>query len=74
MITLTRGIGESITIGDNIKITIVGINNDSVRLTIEAPHNMSIYRSEMAEHLKLGLNKLQNKCKNNDDNNIQHVT
>ena len=70
MITLTRGIGESITIGDNIKITIIGINNDSVRLTIEAPNNMSIYRSEMEEQLKLGLKKLQNKDKNDDNNNI----
>ena len=70
MITLTRGIGESITIGDNIKITIIGINNDSVRFTIEAPNNMSIYRSEMEEQLKLGLKKLQNKDKNDDNNNI----
>jgi len=47
MLALTRKIGERIVIGDNIVVTVVGIKGDSIRLAIEAPKEVKIYRGEI---------------------------
>ena len=47
MLVLTRKVGESINIGDNIKIQIMDVKGRSVRIGIEAPKNMSIHREEV---------------------------
>lgn len=47
MLVLTRKTGESINIGDDIKISIMDIKGRSVRIGIEAPQSMSIHREEV---------------------------
>lgn len=47
MLVLTRKIGESVTIGDNIKISVMDIKGRQVRLGIEAPPEMTIHREEI---------------------------
>lgn len=47
MLVLTRKVGESIRINDNIAITIVKITGNRVRLGIEAPPHIRILRSEV---------------------------
>lgn len=47
MLVLTRKVGERLVIGDNIVVTIVDIRSDSVRLAIDAPKAVKIYRSEI---------------------------
>ncbi|EHL04621.1 carbon storage regulator CsrA [Desulfitobacterium sp. LBE] len=47
MLALTRKAGERIVIGDNIVVTIVAIKGDSIRLTIDAPKEIKIYRGEI---------------------------
>jgi len=47
MLALTRRPNETIVIGDNITVTILGINGNQVRLGIEAPKDVSIHRSEI---------------------------
>lgn len=47
MLVLTRKVGESINIGDNIKIQIMDVKGRSVRIGIEAPKNMAIHREEV---------------------------
>ena len=44
MLVLTRRLGESINIGDNIKITVVDIDGKQVKIGIEAPKDISIFR------------------------------
>lgn len=48
MLVLSRKPSETLYIGDNIKITVVRIGWDAVRLGIEAPREMNIRRSELA--------------------------
>ena len=50
MLVTSRKVGERIYIGDNIAITVVEINGDKVRLGIEAPRDVPVYRQE---HLPL---------------------
>ena len=47
MLVLSRKLGEKIYIGDNICITVVDIERGKIRLGIEAPRDVPIYRQEL---------------------------
>jgi carbon storage regulator len=47
MLVLTRRLGEKILVGDNIWITVVEIDRGKVRLGLEAPPHVSIFRQEL---------------------------
>lgn len=47
MLVLSRKRDQAIMLGDNIEITIIEIQGDQVRLGINAPKNVSIYRKEL---------------------------
>ena len=49
MLALTRKTVEKIVIGDNVVLTIVDIRGDNVRVAIEAPKQVKIYRGELYE-------------------------
>ena len=49
MLILRRKSGESIVIGDNICVTVLDINEGSVRLAIDAPKSIPILRSELLQ-------------------------
>lgn len=53
MLVLTRKISESIKLGDEITLTVIEINPTHVKLGIEAPPSMKIYRKELYEKIKL---------------------
>tara|TARA_B100000686_G_scaffold320656_1_gene372550 strand:- start:994 stop:1290 length:297 start_codon:yes stop_codon:yes gene_type:complete len=52
MLVLTRKIGESIQINDDIKVTIVEIKGKNIRVGIEAPKETKIYREELFIKIK----------------------
>lgn len=52
MLVLSRRIDESIIIGDDIVITVVGIRGDKVRIGVEAPPNVPVHRQEVYEAIK----------------------
>jgi carbon storage regulator len=64
MLALTRKIGERIMIGDNIIITVAELKGDSVRLAVEAPRDVKIYRAEIyqaiAEENKQAVTQVKN--------------
>lgn len=47
MLILTRRLGESINIGDNIKVSILGVTGRQVRIGIEAPSHVIVHREEV---------------------------
>jgi carbon storage regulator len=49
MLVLSRKCGESITIGDNIEVTVVSVKGNQVKLSINAPREISILRNELKE-------------------------
>ncbi len=51
MLILTRKVGESITIGDQIKIYVIDLKGKQVRLGIEAPTETTVHRSEVYEKI-----------------------
>ncbi len=52
MLILTRKLGESIVIGDEIKITFLGMTGKQLRIGIEAPRNVSVHRAEIYQAIQ----------------------
>ena len=48
MLVLSRKLGEKILIGDSIVLTVVKIDRNQIRLGIDAPADVAIYREEIA--------------------------
>ena len=48
MLVLSRKLGEKIVIGDNIVVTVVKIDRNQIRIGIEAPTDIPVYRQEIA--------------------------
>jgi carbon storage regulator len=48
MLVLSRKLGEKIVIGDNIVVTVVKIDRNQIRIGIEAPSDVLVYREEIA--------------------------
>jgi carbon storage regulator len=49
MLVLSRKLNESIIIGENIRITVVGVRGSQIRLGIEAPDSVQIFREEILD-------------------------
>ena len=59
MLVLSRYKEESIIIGDDVKVTIVGIRGNKVRLGIEAPKEISVHREEVYKAIQEGKEKVK---------------
>lgn len=47
MLVLSRRKGESVIIGDNVTVTVVDVRGDQIRLGIDAPRSVKVYREEV---------------------------
>lgn len=52
MLVLSRKVGEEIDIGDKIKVTVVSIGGDKVRIGIDAPRDIPVHRREVSDAIK----------------------
>ncbi len=51
MLILTRRVGETLIIGDDVKITVLGVRGHQVRIGIDAPRDVSVHREEIYERI-----------------------
>jgi len=51
MLVLTRKTNQSIMIGDEIEITVLSVSGDKVRIGIQAPRDISVFRQEVYENM-----------------------
>lgn len=54
MLILTRRIGETLMIGDDVSITVLGVKGNQVRIGIDAPKDVPVHREEIYERIKGG--------------------
>ena len=52
MLILTRKLGESVIIGDDVKITVVEVSKQQIKLGVDAPKNITIHREEVYLKIK----------------------
>ncbi|MCL6450621.1 MAG: carbon storage regulator CsrA [Acetobacteraceae bacterium] len=52
MLVLTRKPRESIVIGDDVEVTVVEVRGDQVRIGIEAPRSLAVFRKEIYQEIK----------------------
>ena len=52
MLILTRKIGESLIIGDDVEITVLSVRGTQVKLGVNAPKEIAVHRQEIYERIK----------------------
>ena len=52
MLILTRRVGESIMIGDNVTVTVLGVKGNQVRIGVNAPKDVAVHREEIYEKIR----------------------
>lgn len=57
MLVLSRRLGETLIIGDDVKITVLGISGNQVRLGIAAPKDVSVHREEVYRRIQDEMNQ-----------------
>jgi len=52
MLILTRKVGESLVIGDDVSIIVLGIKGNQVRIGVDAPKSVSVHREEIYNRIQ----------------------
>jgi len=52
MLILTRRVGETLMIGDDVTVTVLGVKGNQVRIGVNAPRDVSVHREEIYERIK----------------------
>ncbi|MBK6959882.1 MAG: carbon storage regulator CsrA [Gammaproteobacteria bacterium] len=52
MLILTRRVGETLVIGDDVTVTVLGVKGNQVRLGVNAPRDLPVHREEIYERIQ----------------------
>ena len=52
MLILTRRVGETLMVGDEVTVTVLGVKGNQVRIGVNAPKDVAVHREEIYERIK----------------------
>lgn len=52
MLILTRRVGETLMVGDEVTVTVLGVKGNQVRIGVNAPRDIAVHREEIYERIK----------------------
>ena len=52
MLILTRRVGETLMIGDEVTITVLGVKGNQVRIGVDAPRDVAVHREEIYQRIR----------------------
>lgn len=52
MLILTRRVGETLMVGDNVAITVLGVKGNQVRIGVNAPKDVAVHREEIFQRIQ----------------------
>ena len=52
MLILTRRVGETLKIGDNVNVTVLGVKGNQVRIGVDAPRDVAVHREEIYDRIQ----------------------
>ena len=71
MLILTRRVGETLVIGDDVTVTVLGVRGNQVRLGVNAPKDIAVHREEIYQRIqneKTG--EISSESDENNDSNV----
>jgi carbon storage regulator len=60
MLILTRRVGERLIIGDDVKVTVLGVKGNQVKVGVDAPADVAVHRQEIYERIQAGKDQKYN--------------
>ena len=52
MLILTRRVGETLMVGDEVTVTVLGVKGNQVRIGVNAPKDIAVHREEIYQHIQ----------------------
>ena len=67
MLILTRRVGESLVVGDDVTLTVLGVKGNQVRIGVNAPKEVSVHREEIYQRIQREKNGGLDPTENDND-------